>query len=254
MKKVVVISDTHCGSPVGLTHPNFWVGGSVGKEQERLWGFFDEHAQKNADVLIYAGDAIDGAQPKTSGVELQTADRNRQVKMALAVVERLKPKALFMVYGTRYHVGQSENWEDILADRVKDKLRIPVTIGPHEQLLVNGLLFDVKHKVAGSSVPHGRHTPIAKEKLWNVIWAAHGQRPVCDVLLRGHVHYYAYCGDRLGLCVDLPSLQGLGCDYGARECSGTVDFGLVEFSVESRTKWSWKAHIMPHKKAGAVVV
>lgn len=251
-KSVVIISDMHCGAGTGLTHPDHQCGGKVGKSQAEHWDFFASRVTRNPDVLIIAGDAIDGDGRKNGGVELKTPSRLGQVDVAFSLVEFLKPHAVAMVYGTKYHVGERENFEEALRNRIVDSMRITCTLSAHEMVAVNGLTFDVKHKVGSSQVPHGRHTPIARERVWNLMWAADGERQVADVLIRAHVHYYGYCGDRRGLNINLPSLQALGSDFGSRECSGTVDYGWVEFEVESRKSYIWHPILKPHVMSGVV--
>jgi hypothetical protein len=138
---------------------------------------------------------------------------------------------------TPYHTGQEEDWEDVLAREVGAK------IGAHEWVDINGLVFDVKHHVGSSQIPHGRHTAVARERLWSQLWAEREQTPKADVIIRSHVHYFDYCGGRDWLAMTTPALQGLGTKFGARRCSGTVDFGLLSFDVASRDEWSWHWHI-----------
>ena len=66
IKKILAIGDTHCGSMVGLTHPNWMVkkerNAEMYKLQVEMW---DNYCQilddfGKVDALIVNGDAIDG--------------------------------------------------------------------------------------------------------------------------------------------------------------------------------------------------
>lgn len=71
------------------------------------------------------------------------------------------------------------------------------------------------------------------------------------MFLRGHVHYFNYCGGSSGgrhwLAVTVPALQGPGSKYGVRQCSGTVDFGLIHFDVDDHGGYQWTSHLIPFR-------
>ena len=118
-----------------------------------------------------------------------------------------------------------------------------VTIGSHEWPEVNGRVFDVKHKVGSSGIPHGRMTSIMKEALWNTMWAENDAQPRGDIIIRSHVHYFGhfvkYRGNRDVHMATLPALQAMGTKYGSRQFSGTVDYGFsfVDISEEGTIQW-----------------
>ena len=237
-KKVVAISDPHCGHLVGLTPPKWQksIKTKWGLIQYQLWNAYIEmlERQKPVDILFVVGDCIDGKGSRSGGTEQITTDRNEQVEMAVRVIREIQAEAIVMVYGTPYHSGMDEDWERQIADKVQAK-----KLGSHEWPEVNGLVFDVKHKIGSSSIPHGRATPIERDRLWNFLWTEHEEQPKADILIRGHVHYFHFCGEDSWLGITLPALQGLGSKFGARQCSGHVDFGLVYFDVEEDGTYSW---------------
>jgi hypothetical protein len=257
--RVVVLSDGHSGHIAGLTHPDFdSVPSHNGSPRyhaylarRRLWKYFAEKIEElqPIDVLIYNGDAIDGKGAKSGSTELLTADRTEQVDMAAASILFCKATEVYMSYGTSYHAGAQEDWENEVA-----KGAGAVKIGSHDYLDVNGLVFSYRHFISKSSIPHGRATPLARERLWNVLWSEWGEYPKADVLLRSHVHYFAYTGGFGWLGVITPALQGRGTKYGARVCSGTVDFGLIHFDVTSKEDWEWHHHVMKLRQSGQVVM
>lgn len=247
--RIVSISDPHCGHRAGLTPPEWQDAITEGSHTQRNkfavlqregWKYYAKiiDSIKPVDVLIVGGDAIDGTGSRSGGTELITTDRNDQIDMAAQCIEYVGAKKIIMVYGTAYHVGEDEDWELVLSNQVK-----AAKIGSHEWLNAHGVIFDVKHHVGASSVPYGRHTAVAKEHLWNQLWSEHGEQPKANVLLRGHVHYHTYCGGPGWLAMTMPALQGTGTKFGARRCSGTVDFGLVHFDVTKGGSFSWTAHI-----------
>ena len=155
--------------------------------------------------------------------------------MAVACLREWSAGRIVMVYGTPYHAGTEEDWEAVVADEVNAEI--------HGQMFVEveGVRFHLKHKVGGSSIPHGRHTATARERLWLREWADVADWPQADVILRGHVHYHQYAGGPGWLAMTCPALQGPSTKYGSRQCSGTVDFGIVTFEVDG-DDYDWRAH------------
>jgi hypothetical protein len=258
-KRVVIISDMHCGHVVGLTPPNWQQ--SITEEdhnwdkcallQREIWKFFVQ-TQKSLgiiDLLIVNGDSIDGRGEKSFGTELITSDRFKQAEMASYAIKQLRAKHIVMTYGTPYHTGSGEDIESIIAQEVKAE-----KIGSHEWIDINGVVFDCKHHIGSSSVPHGRHTAAAKERLWNLLWSEHEEQPKANVIVRSHVHYFDYCGEAHWLAFTTPALQGMGSKFGSRKCSGHVDVGMVHFDIESNGSYSWQPHILkiPNQKAQAL--
>jgi hypothetical protein len=227
-KRVLVVSDLHCGHRAGLTHPDHWVKGSAYFEQQKkTWNFFEEGVKSlgKIDILVCNGDAIDGKGDKSGGTEQIETDRGKQVDIAEKCLKWINAGENRFIYGTPYHTGIEEDWERELALRLKSEIR------GHDFFEVNGVKFDVKHKIGSSTIPHGRYTPIAKEKLWNTIWADRGGQVKADITIRSHVHYYLTSGNANWTGIVTPALQGFGSKYGVRQCSGTVDYGFIWIDI-----------------------
>lgn len=247
-KRVVVISDLHCGHQFGLTPPSWHdtpdstaspARIKLADFRKRTFSLYYSWIKslQPIDILLVNADCIDGRGEKSGQTELITSDRDYQCDMASEIIKCAKAKKIVMTYGTPYHTGQLEDFENSIAKEVKAE-----KIGGHEWIDVNGLIFDLKHKVGSSTVPHGRGTSIAKEHLWNLIWAEREESPKSNIVIRSHVHYHHFCGgiDWMGLTT--PALQGPGSKYGTRQCSGIVDFGLVHFDVNSSGNYEWSIH------------
>jgi len=243
LRRILVIADSHCGQRVGLTPPKYqgmYRDSRYNLIQEELWEEFVKMILplKPIDVLIINGDAVDGTGHRSGGTELITTDRNIQCDMFIESVSIIEPKKIIMTYGTGYHTGEEEDFELIIAKLLKAD-----RIGSHEWIDINGLIFDVKHHVAGSTVPYSRGTSILKDRLWNLLWNEDEEQPKADILIRSHLHYFAYVGGSNYLCIITPALQGAGTKYGARRCSQKVDFGIVYFDVNNKDDWNWSFDI-----------
>jgi hypothetical protein len=241
MKKIAVVADMQCGHIVGLTPPEFSadkIHRKHAKVRKQCWEFYADQARERGpfDIVIANGDLIEGKGYRSEGVEIMLPDRMEQSKMAIrCLTEIMSPKTdLVMTYGTAYHTGEGEDFENNIADALGAK-----SIGAIAHLKVEGVTFEVKHHIGSSQVPHTRHTAIARDRLWNILWSERGQLPRADVIIRSHAHYYSYAGGTDWVAMITPALQGYGTRYGARRMSGLVDFGFIVFTVDNGG-FSWE--------------
>lgn len=250
-KRVVAVSDMHCGSIFGLTPPGMWhPAKNIKKMQRELWGFYEREAKAlgKVDAVLAIGDLIDGKGLRQGGLETFESDMMAQAKIAAQCLGVFDAKQFVICAGTPYHSGQEEDFEQITADI------LGASFGGHEWAEAYGVVFDLKHKIGSSAVPHGRHTAMARERLWNQLWALRDGAPKADILLRAHVHYFNFCGGPTWLGMTLPALQGLGSRYGVRQCSGVVDFGFVHFDIYPGGSYTWEPHLLRQQAAKPVPV
>jgi len=250
-KRILVLSDMHCGHKVGFTPPRYDFETEFNKNlyqhRRMIWDWTHKEVKKRGpyDAMIFNGDAIDGRGEKSGGTELLSTDRLVQCKMAEEAIKSFKVKKIYMSYGTGYHTGQLEDFEDIIAREVG-----AVKIGGEDNLEVNGCVINYRHHIGRSSIPHGRHTQAAKERMWNIMWAMRGEYPLANIILRSHVHYHTYCGGPGWASIVTPALQNYGGKYGTRIMTGEVDIGFVVLEIKGKEDFSWEAPIlrMPYQE------
>jgi predicted phosphodiesterase len=257
MKKILAISDLHCGHKVGLTPPSQWAASRTkeGKLQRGLWDGFERSIQgmRGCDVLLVLGDCIDGKGHRSGGSEQLTTDMIEQTEWATECLKYIKPKQVAMVAGTPYHAGEDTDYEGLIAKE------LGAEFGGQLWVEVDGVTFNLRHKVGSSQLPHTRHTAIARERLhqflWSdreavpdqFLWSDREAVPESQVILRGHTHYHVYSGGADWVAMILPALQGLGSKFGERQCGGIVDFGAVHFTVD-KGEFSWDAKLQTIKQ------
>lgn len=249
MTRVVVISDLHCGHRVGLTPPDVDNGGKAHDYRRALWNFYAEtiDSLKPIDILVCNGDAIEGKGAKNGGIELIAPDRSAQVEWATKCIAYADARQHFFTYGTGYHTGGEDDWENLVAREFGGDIKSLQFIN------VNGLVFAFRHCIGSSQSPAGRAGPISRDRLWQLIWSINDERPRPDISVYSHVHYYTMVEDRNGTGFSTPALQGYGTDFGARILGGTVDFGLIKFDVEDKYTWTSSPYRLVHRGALATV-
>ena len=245
-KRILACGDFHCGHRVGLTPPSHNDKPNASAENGKLawydlrkrmfdWWWQEMKSCGKIDGMICNGDLIDGRGERSGSTELIAVDRQEQCDMAREIIRGVKPARCVLSRGTPYHSGDIEDWENLIAREVDAE-----KIEDHGWLTVNGITFDYKHKVGSSSTPYGRHTPISKERTWNLYWSELGGAIKSNVFLRSHVHYASVCGDPDYMAFTLPALQGPGSKYGKRQCSGIVHFGFMIFDITPGGNMSWE--------------
>ena len=249
-KRGLIVADFHTGHQLGLTPPDWDPGGDSERQvktrqvRNLIWGFFAKAVKDYGpfDFCIANGDLVDGAQPAERGIELILNDGLDQVKAAVDIIQFIGAKKNYLSFGTPYHTGKAEDWESQIKEKLTDKGK-KTEIGGHEWLTANGLMVSYRHHIGSSSIPHGRHTPMAREHLWEQLWAERGDYPKSDLIIRSHVHYYTVTGGHGWIGLTTPALQGYGVKY-ARRLSGMVDIGVIMLDVVDAQHWTWTPIIL----------
>lgn len=256
--RLLVVSDLHCGHEVGFTHPSFnprYDDPILNAESDYRANLYkividDMRKQGPFDYGVANADLIDGRGERSGGTELIETDRHEQAKMAAEALGSMPVRQnWWLTYGTPYHTGQEEDFEDTVAEKLGvDKPQSVLDIS------FNGVVFNFKHKVGGSQVPHGRSTAILRAKLWNQLWADRGEFPQAKYLVRSHVHYHQFAGDNDSVAIITPALQGYGSKFGSRQVDGTVDFGYMIFDIDKKGRSAWEARIFRMQYQHPVIV
>lgn len=264
VKRMVIAADIHAGHRTGLTHPNYQPTCSadapralrkMADMRSSLWDWFAEEVKKikPIDLLVFNGDAIEGKGLRSGGTELITADREEQADMAAAVINYFGARRVSATYGTPYHTGADEDWENIVFHRVENFGKIEAE-GHYD---CNGLQVAAKHFIGNTSSAASRGTSLSNAQIKQLLWAARGQQPQANMIFRSHIHRCWGAIDAGGGCEmwTTPGLQGLGSKFGARQCDGLpIDFGFIVLDVRSKNEYSLSRVICPMSLEAASVV
>ena len=245
-KRVVIIGDLHSGHRAGLT-PRQYFPSTKSKNHDKIrketWMHYTQIMDdlKPIDILVVNGDSIDGKGSRSAGTELVTTDIKEQCDIACDCIKYAEAKKIIIIRGTPYHGSpDGQDAEDHIAEKVN-----AVAIGDHEWIDVNGVVFDIKHKI-GNTNTHNKGTPIAKEQLANLLWHERQKsQPKADIIIRSHVHNFYYIGNTQFLGITTPALQAAQTKFGARQCIMPVDWGVLCFDIKDTGEYAWKWLVTP---------
>jgi len=142
-KRVVVLADLHCSHRVGLTPP-LWQNQTSNPKWNRIQKvLYSEYLRMvdtytPCDILLLLGDNIDGKGTKSGGTEQISTDRYEQAKIAAHAINEWNAGSAVGVYGTSYHTGITEDWEDVVFDKLNCSTK---KIGGQEWVDINGCVL-----------------------------------------------------------------------------------------------------------------
>ncbi len=258
-KKIIVLSDLHCGSLSGLTPPRdmSYIEGQPNRRKllNFMWKNYLEYIEACPEpyLVVVNGDILDGSGQKSAGSEQLTTDRIEQAEMAYRALKLWKPKNGFvMTFGTAFHTGTGEDFERHRATRLEAEFGY-ADIKGQQWLDIDGLMFNIRHHHASSGVPSGRANAILKTRMWDQIWAKEGENPESNVYIRSHCHYYQFAGGPGWVGMSTPALQAAESKYG-RRLENLVDFGMIELTVQGGELIRWVPRITRLTTARSKVV
>jgi len=212
VNNVVVISDEHCGSRLGLCPPikipldnGYYYPSAL---QEKVWAWWDHLWKVDIPELTHGepfcvvnnGDALEGKPFNSSeAISDNMEDQRALAKMILEPIKRMCATdengnhLFFMIRGTESHVGKSAEHEEALA---KSLGAIPDHLGKHSQYEMfmrlddNGPLINFKHHIGITGSTAYAATRPSRDYLELVYNSVMWGRAVPNIMVRSHRHKF----------------------------------------------------------------
>ena len=198
MTRVVVISDTHINSSVGLCPPVVELddGGSYrpSKGQRELYKAFLDFCNKayQTDDKVYV--ILNGDLAEDGFKSTQVISRNKATILNM-VIDTLSPlvdraEKVFVIRGTEYHVGKSAELEEAYAKDLDNAVRYQKKIASwwHLRTKISGVRFDVAHHISMGLLPWSEKNAANKLSAILMYQYAEWGDPLPHIALRSHVH------------------------------------------------------------------
>lgn len=210
MKTLLVMSDSHCNSTVGLAKPIIQLddGDQVHASIPRRWLFhtFDDILKQVKQKVrgelygVINGDAVE-TDAKDRTLQLITKNQEEAVNIASEVFEPFFEmcRGVYVIRGTEAHTGKSAQAEEAFAQNFTNTIKNEET-GNYSRwwlpLEFDGVRMDIAHHPrAGSSRPMNSQTGIdriASDTLFT--YANDGEAPP-HLVIRSHLHGYRDSGN-----------------------------------------------------------
>jgi len=225
-KRVLILSDMHCGHNLGLTHPDYF---NHFKEIQKVgWDFYTNNIKKlgKIDLLLMNGDACEGPGRKGTREHVST-DMGIQQDMAIACIEQVEAKKLVFLRGTPFHSTNDMEYEDGIAKHFNSE------IYDSRKIDVNGCILHVRHTTGRSGTAYASVTSLQRSAVVQMLNDVESDNIKADIFIRSHIHSYNYVDRELFTAVTTPALQFAGSSYG-RTCLGQYSYGFIWFDIRSK--------------------
>jgi hypothetical protein len=242
MKRVLVVSDLHVGSPFALCLPevtdeDYHMTYTANAIQNHFFDKWNVMRQKvgHVDMLIVNGDLIEGENRKENGTGVISTNIHAQAFIAATLINMIDADTVYITNGSKYHTGQTSG------DQIVCQMIDGVWLGDHQFLKIEDLIMHVRHKIGYSSTPYSRCTGQRKEAM---IMKSQGTN--VDIYLRSHTHKFNFSGDSNDITINTPCWKGLDhfMNQGSQEMP---DNGYVLFEIDgSNYKWDYNIFTIPH--------
>lgn len=225
-KRVLVLSDLHCGHNLGLTHPDYF---NHFKEIQQVgWDFYSKNIKKlgKIDLLICNGDMTEGPGRKGTREHI-TSDMKEQQEMAIACIEQVPAKKIVFLRGTPFHSTNDMEYEDAIAKYFKSEIH------DSRKINVNNCILHARHTTGRSGTAYSSITSLQRSAVVQMLNDIESDSIKADIFIRSHIHNYNYVDRELFSAVTTPALQFAGSSYG-RTCTGQYSYGFVFFDIRGK--------------------
>lgn len=205
--KIVVVSDTHINSTLGLWPPNFLAEQATPKPQNKFQGWlwdcwldFCEYTHTLGEhAVVINGDLIQGIKPNRD-IQLMTVNRAEQLRAARTVFSPLLKRVThkYVVKGTEWHEGPAGEEVEELAETLNASAEPNTGEATYWylRLRMDGKLFAFAHHTSVTTVYHS--TPPTREWREAYEMKVNDSTEVPDCIVRSHVHRFGVVPDATG--------------------------------------------------------
>lgn len=207
MKTLLIVSDGHTNSIVGLSKPETKLddGSVVSGSIPRRWLFWTwnnileqvEKKKKGELIGLLNGDAIEWDAKQRHATELITPNKERAIEMAVEVYEPFFQMCarVFVVRGTEAHSGEQAQAEEALALNFDNAVRNPDTERASWWFLpleLDGVRMDICHHPRGGSGGRPMNSQSGIDRIASdaLFMYANDGATVPHLVIRSHLHGY----------------------------------------------------------------
>jgi len=247
MKTLLVISDTHINSTVGLALPGFTFDDGQAKKlsrlQRKIWRNWEdslvkaEKLKQGELIVVFNGDTVETDSKKRTS-QLMTTNEVDVGAMAKKVFEPVCQMAdkTYWVRGTPAHGGNSSKFETAVADNFDNTVKDPDTGSSTWwwlPLQIEKVKFDIMHHPKSSGIGRMIYSQGVVDRLATDTMIEYSGEELPDVVIRSHIHVHLDSHDAFKVRAITTPAWSLLTEYGYRKgISHQSEIGSLLFLVD----------------------
>jgi len=245
MKRVLFLSDLHCGHGLGLTPPEYQTD-FFREVQYKGWEFYSKYVNElKPDIVLVNGDAVDGVLLKDNS-DMITTNSARQQEIAIRCLDEVPKKSLnnedvkfLFTRGTPVHVKSDTELEDDIAKYFNAEIYDFV------KFRVNDLIISARHTAGKGGTVYSSVTGLQRSAIVQYLNDSIKGEETADLYVRSHIHDYNYLDRALLSILSTPCLQFSGTAFG-RKCLGFYDYGVSWADIEDKYNYQVYKKLLTH--------
>jgi hypothetical protein len=239
MKKVLAISDLHCGGMSGLLPPNYYnADRDLYLKQSRVQEFVFEYYRVmckeigRVDLVICNGDIVEGLNKHGKGKDVLITDMMVQCDIAKTVLSMIDCNHYIFTQGSNYHVNDNPSADEMICHEMNGDW-----YGWFGDVMVDNITINVQHETSFTKDPSNQFNSQQKDIS---LLKLQGDDPA-DIYLRSHIHRFTYTGNSNSMTVTTPCWKGMD-GFTSKKSQLRPDNGYVLFNIEG-SNYSWDYNI-----------
>jgi hypothetical protein len=218
---VLIVSDLHCGSTVGLMHPDCVVTDDDGEKaipqrpyQRWLWQCWLDMIETTGEVigkdphhLVVNGDVVEGIHH--GGRQVVSDNPKHHGEIAWHCLNPIAERAegVYIVRGTECHVKNDEHHIAEKLAAVKDK-ETGLRVWDHLPLRMNGLLLSFRHHISATARNYLEAGALSVHLGHEQLECQRSGWPVPNIIVRAHRHRHGEYTDGVAMTLVTAAWQG----------------------------------------------
>lgn len=238
MKRVLVLSDMHCGGASGMLPRDYYNADrdlhlQQSHVQEMLFEQWENmvHSVGAVDAVICNGDIVDGLNRKSKGKDIQVTDMMVQCDIARQLLSMIDCHRFIFTQGSNYHIGDNPSCDEMICTMMKGEW-----FGHFGDVMFDNITMNVQHWKSYSKNNHGGF-----DSMMGDIDQLRLQGDEADIYIRSHIHNFKYSGGSNYLAVATPCWKGMD-GFTSEKSQKRPDNGYILFNIEG-SDYSWDYNI-----------
>jgi len=242
MKKVLVVSDLHCGGSSGMLPRNYYNAErdlhlTTNKVQEFLFEQWENMVLTvgEVDAVICNGDIVDGLNSKSKGKDILVTDMMVQCDIARQLLSMINTKRFIFTQGSKYHTNDNPSADEIVCTMLRGEW-----YDYFGDILFDNIKMNVQHYGPYSSRNDGAFSSMIRS-----IDQLRLDGDDADIYIKSHSHTFKYAGGPNYIAMTTPCWKGMD-GYTMTKSQKRPDNGYVLFNIEgSDYTWSYNIFKVP---------